>query len=77
MARQVRKKMGWDEGSDNRIANRTGLLGFIDNILGFNNRVHEPSSSTTYGRVEGFRAPLGFASVREAEALLRRARMLQ
>jgi hypothetical protein len=77
MARQVRRKMGWDEGSDDKIASRTGLLGIIDNILGLNHRAHKPTSPITYGRVEGFRAPLSFASVKEAEALLRRARMLQ
>jgi hypothetical protein len=77
MARQVRRKTGWDEGCDNKIASRTGLLGFIYNILGLNHRVHEPTSSITYGCVEGFRGSLGFASVKEAEALLRRARTLQ
>jgi hypothetical protein len=77
MARQVRRKMGWDEGSDNKIANRTGLSGIIHNILGLDHRVHEPTSSITYGCIEGFRAPLSFASAKETEALLRRARMLQ
>lgn len=77
MARQVRRKMGWSEGSEDKSANRAGLLGFIHNVLGLHQRVHESASSITYGRVEGFRAPLGFASVGEAEALLRRTRMLQ
>jgi hypothetical protein len=77
MARQVRRKMGWNEGSDDKFASRTGLLGFIHNILGLHHRVHESTSSITHGRVEGFRTPLGFASVREAEALLRRTQALQ
>ena len=77
MARQIRRKMGWSEGSDDKFASRTGLLGFIHKVLGLHQRVYESTAPITYGRVEGFQAPLGFASVREAEALLRRTRMLQ
>lgn len=77
MAREARRRMGWDEESNNKITEKSGLLGIIHNILGLNHRVHELTSSITYGRIEGFRAPLGFASVKEAEALLRRARTLQ
>ena len=77
MARQVRRKMGWDERSDNNIASRTEPLGVIGNVLGLKHHVHESTSSITCGGTESFRAHLGFASVREAEALLRKARMLQ
>jgi hypothetical protein len=77
MARQVRRKMGWDEGNGNDIANRTGPLGVIGNVLGLKHHVHQSTSSITCGGTEGFRAHLGFASVREAETLLRKARMLQ
>jgi hypothetical protein len=76
MARQVRRKVGWDEGSDNRIVNKTGLLGFIHNILGRDHRIQESTSSMTY-ECEDLRTRPGFASVKEAETLLRRARMLQ
>jgi hypothetical protein len=77
MARQVRKKMGWGEVSDDRFGSRTGLLGFIHNNLGPDRRVHKSIPSMTYGCIENVRVGLDFASVKEAEVLLRRARMLQ
>ena len=77
MARQVRNKMGWDEGSINKIAERTGLLRIIRNIVGINRHVTEYTNSVEYGRIEGFKTSPGFASVKEAEALLRTARIFQ
>jgi hypothetical protein len=77
MARQVKSKVGWNWKSNNKIAHRTGLLGVIRNILGLNHHVDESTPCVTYGRVEGSKAYLGFASAKEAETLLRRARMLQ
>jgi hypothetical protein len=77
MARQVRNKMGWDEGSNNKIAEKTGLLRIIGNIVGINHHVNEYTNSMGYGRIEGFKTRPGFASVKEAEALLRRARTFQ
>jgi len=77
MRRQVRSKIGWNEGSDNKIADRTGLFRIIRNVLGGNHRASESTSSTGIGCIEGFKAQFGFASVKEAETLLRRARMLQ
>jgi len=77
MAREVRSKMGWNWRSNNQIAHRTGLLGIIRNILGLDHRVGESTLCITYGRTEGSKAYLDFASVKEVETLLRRARMLQ
>lgn len=77
MARQVRSKMGWDEGSNDKIADRTGLSRIIRNILGSNHGENELASSIGHGHVEGSKVLHGFASVREAEVLLRTARMLQ
>ena len=77
MARQVRNKMGWGEGSDNKIADKTGFLSIIGNILGTNHRVNESTSSMGYGCTEGFKTHSGFETVKEANALLRRARILQ
>ena len=77
MARQVRNKMGWDEGSINKIAEKTGLLRIIGNILGINHRVNEYTNSMGYGQIESFKTRSGFASVKEAEAMLRRARTFQ
>jgi len=77
MARQVRRKVGWSDGSGDKFASRIGLLGFIHSNLGPDHRVHKSMPSITYGCIEGAEARLGFASVKEAETLLRRARMLQ
>ena len=77
MARQVRRKMDWDEGSDDKLANRSGFLGFIHNKLGPDHRIDKPIPSMTYGRIEGVGARRGSASVKETETLLRRTRMLQ
>jgi hypothetical protein len=77
MARQVRSKMSWDEGSNNRIADRAGLSRIIRNILGINHRANGSTSSLGYGHIEGSRALFGFASVKEVETLLRTARALQ
>jgi hypothetical protein len=77
MARQFRNKMGWNWRSNIKIAHRTGILGFIRNILGLGHRVDESMPRIIYGRFEDSEAFLGFASVKEAETLLRRARMLQ
>ena len=77
MARQVRNRMSWGEGSNNKIVNKTGLLRLISNFLEVNHRVNESTPSLGYGRIEGFKAHSGLASVKEAETLLRRARMLQ
>jgi hypothetical protein len=76
MARQVKRKMGWDERSDNEIAHKTGLSGFIHNISGLDQSVQKAGPSMTY-RCEGLRARLDFASAKGTEAMLRRARMLQ
>jgi len=77
MARQARSKMGWDEGNRTEIAGRAGLTGVIGSILRHNQSVNGSTSSMGYGRVEGIKAGLDFASVKQVEALLRRARMLQ
>jgi len=77
MARQVRNKTGWSEGNDQKFTGRTRLLGFIRNVLGSHQYVHESVSSITYVGVEDSREPVDFASEKEAETLLRRARVLQ
>jgi hypothetical protein len=77
MTKQARSKMGWNSRSNNKIAHRTGTLGSIRNILGFDHRVNESTPCIIYGRIESSNAYLGCASVKEVETLLRRARMLQ
>ena len=77
MARHVRNRISWDKESDRRIAGRTIPLGIIGNISGNKHHVNESTSFLGYGRIGDFKANLDFAAVNEAEALLRRARMLQ
>jgi len=77
MARQVRSKMGWNEGSNGKMAHGSGFLGIIRNILRLDHRTDESTFSIAYGSIEGLKAHVGFASVKEAEALLRIARMLK
>jgi hypothetical protein len=77
MARQVRRKMDRNEGSDDKIASRTGFLGFIHNKLVPDHHIDKSIPSMIYGCIEGVGARLGSATVKETETLLRRARMLQ
>jgi hypothetical protein len=77
MARQVRREIDWNEGSDDKLVNRTGFLGFIHNKLVPDHRIAKSIPSMKYGCIEGVGARLGSASVKETETLLRRARMLQ
>ena len=77
MARQVRSKMGLNERSNNKNAHRSGLSNIIRNILRLDHRADESTFSITNGRVEGLKTHVGLASTKEAEALLRRAQMLQ
>jgi len=69
--------MGWDEGSNNKVADRTGLSRIIRNVLGSNHGANEFASSLGYGHIEGSKALFGFVSVKEVEALLRTARTFQ
>jgi|GEM_PF-1561565 hypothetical protein len=77
MARHVRTKTGWSEGSEHKFAGGNRLLGFIHKVLGSHQCVPESAYCITHERVEDFREPIGFASDKEAETLLRRARMFQ
>ncbi len=76
MARQVRTKTGWSEGSEHKFTGRNRLLDFIHKVLGPHQCMHESSYCITHERVEDFREPLDFVSEKEAETLLR-TRMLQ
>jgi len=77
MARQVRRKMDWNEGSDDKLASRTGFLGFIHNKLVPDHHIDKSIPSMTFGCIEAVGARLSSASFKETETLLRRARMLQ
>ena len=77
MARQVRSKIGWDERNRNKVADRARPSGIIHNILRHKHRVTGSTSCMGHERPEGFNATLDFASAKQPEALLRRARMLQ
>jgi hypothetical protein len=77
MPRQVRSKMGWGEGSRSEIADKAGPSGIIRNLLRHKHRETVSTSCIGSERFEDFSTDIGFALVRQPEALLRRARMLQ
>jgi hypothetical protein len=77
MARQVRNKMGFNEESNKVAGNGAGFFSIIRNLLGINRNV-DGSTSALAGRcIESFEANPEFESVKEAETLVTRAKMLQ